>query len=150
MQNIDSSTHTRGESIYLDDIPLINGTLFGVAFGSPIAHGIIKNVDLTAALQSEGVVKILTAKDIIGENEIGGIIPDEPLFANHHVHFIGMPIAFIVAESEAAARAAIKKITIEIEPLPVITDPREAKEKGELIIPPRTFQIGNINNIWSD
>ena len=44
--------------------------------------------------------------------------------------------------SEEAARAAVKKIKVEIEPLPVITDPREAKEKGELIIPPRTFQIG--------
>lgn len=149
MNNIDSKTHTRGESIYLDDIPLLNGTLFGVAMGSPIANGIIKNLYLTDALQSEGVVKIITAKDVPGENEIGGIIPDEPLFADHHVHFIGMPVAFVLAESEAAARAAIKKIKIDIEPLPVITDPREAKEKGELIVTPRTFHIGNIDHAWS-
>ncbi len=35
--NIDSKTHVRGESIYLDDIPLQQGTLFGAAFGSPVA-----------------------------------------------------------------------------------------------------------------
>lgn len=143
MKNIDSHTHVRGESIYLDDIPLLAGTLFGVSFDSPIAHGIIKTLDLSAALASEGVVRILTAKDITGENQIGGIIPDEPLIADHHVHFCGMPVAFVIAETEEQARMAIKKIKIEIDPLPVITDPREAKEKGELIIPPRTFRIGD-------
>ena len=148
MQNIDSYTHTRGQSVYLDDMPLIRGTLFGAAFGSPLAHGIIKQLDLNEALQLQGVVSIFTAKDITGENQIGGIIPDEPLLADHHVHFIGMPVAFVVAESEAAARAAIKKIKVEIEPLHVITDPREAREKGELITLPRTFQIGNIDDAW--
>jgi xanthine dehydrogenase large subunit len=143
MKNIDSHTHVRGESIYLDDIPLLAGTLFGVSFDSPIAHGIIKTLDLSEALKSEGVIRILTAKDITGDNQIGGIIPDEPLIADHHVHFCGMPIAFVVAETEEQARMAIKKIKIEIDPLPVITDPREAKEKGELIIPPRTFRIGD-------
>lgn len=143
MKNIDSHTHVRGESIYLDDIPLLAGTLFGVSFDSPIAHGIVKTLDLSAALASEGVVRIITAKDITGENQIGGIIPDEPLIADHHVHFCGMPIAFVIAETEEQARIAIKKIKIEIDPLPVITDPREAKEKGELIIPTRTFRIGD-------
>jgi xanthine dehydrogenase large subunit len=148
MKNIDSKTHLRGESIYLDDIPLIQGTLFGAAFGSPVAHGILKQLDVTAALQVPGVVNIFTYKEVTGENQIGGIIPDEPLFAEHHVHFCGMPIAFVVAESNEAARAAVKKIKAVIEPLPVITDPREAKEKGELIIPPKVFQLGNIEDAW--
>ena len=70
------------------------------------------------------------------------------MLAEDHVHFCGMPVALVVAESEEAARAAVKKIKIEIDPLPVITDPREAKEKGELIIPPRTFQLGDTDNAW--
>lgn len=148
MKNIDSYTHTRGESIYLDDMPLIGGTLFAAAFGSPIAHGTIKNLDISEALQCEGVVKIFISTDIPAENEIGGIIADEPLLAHHHVHFIGMPVALVVAETEAAARAAIKKIKIEIDSLPIITNPREAREKGELIIPPRTFKMGDISNAW--
>ncbi len=148
MKNIDSYTHTRGESIYLDDMPLIGGTLFAAAFGSPIAHGTVKSLNIIEASQSEGVVKIFTATDIPGENEIGGIIADEPLLAHHHVHFIGMPVALVVAETEAAARDAVKKIKIEIDPLPIITNPREAREKGELIIPPRTFKMGDISNAW--
>src|SRR5678809_614264 len=115
MKNIDSITHIKGESVYLDDIPLIKGTLFGAAFGSPIAHGVIKNLDIGEALLQPGVVKILTYKDITGINQIGGIIQDEPLLAEHHVHFIGMPVAFVVAETNDAARAAIKKIKIDID-----------------------------------
>ena len=150
MKNIDSYTHVRGESIYLDDIPTLNGTLFGVSFDSPIAHGTIKKLDLSFASASEGVVRIFIAKDIPGENQIGGIIPDEPLIADHHVHFCGMPIAFVVAESDELARLAVKKIIVEIDPLPIITDPRDAQQKGELIIPPRTFKIGDSNSAFEN
>lgn len=142
MKNIDSYTHTRGESIYLDDITLLQGTLFAACYDSPIAHGKLLGIDTSQAEKCDGVVRVLTYKDITGENQIGGIIPDEPLFADHHVHFCGMPIALVLAETEEAARHAVKKITVEIEPLPVTTNPREAAAKGELIIPPRTFKIG--------
>ena len=148
MQNIDAATHTRGESIYLDDLPTLHGTLYGVAYGSPVAHGVIKNLYLQEAAQMPGVVHIFTHKDITGENQIGGIIPDEPLLADHHVHFCGMPIAFVVAETDEAARAAVKKIKADIDLLPVITDPREAYQKGELIVPPRTFILGETATAW--
>lgn len=149
MKNIDSYTHVRGESVYLDDIPVVAGTLYCSVFDSPVAHGIIKKLDLSEAIKSKGVVRIFTYKDIIGENQIGGIIPDEPLFAEQEVHFCGMPVALVVAESIESANEARKKITCEIEPLPIITDPREAKEKGKLIIPPRTFQLGDTTSAWS-
>ena len=148
MKNIDAYTHVRGESIYLDDISLIHGTLFGASFGSPVAHGAITSLDTSEAAALPGVVRIFTYKDITGENQIGGIVPDEPLLADHEVHFCGMPVAFVVAESIDAARAAVKKIKVTIEPLPIITDPREAQALGELIIPPRTFQLGNTNEAW--
>ncbi|MEO5684940.1 MAG: molybdopterin cofactor-binding domain-containing protein [Chitinophagaceae bacterium] len=149
MKNIDSATHTRGESVYLDDIPLLNGTLFGCAYPSGIANGIIRELDLSAALALSGVIKIFTSKDVTGENQIGGIIPDEPLLADGHVHFCGMPIAFVVATTPEIARAAIKKITAVIDPLPVITDPREAQRRGELIVPSRTFKMGDTATAWA-
>src|SRR5688572_1588901 len=149
MKNIDSYTHLRGESVYLDDIPLLEHTLYAAAFDSRIAHGALKNVQLEEAMAMPGVIRILTASDIQGENQIGGIISDEELLASTHVHFCGMPIALVVAETDHAARAAVKKIKAEIDPLPVITDPREAKEKNELIVPPRTFQLGDINSAWN-
>jgi xanthine dehydrogenase large subunit len=141
--NIDSYTHLRGESCYLDDIPLLRGTLFGAVYDSPVAHGHIRELQLEEASAMEGVVRIFTSRDIPAANQIGGIVRDEPLLAENTVHFCGMPVAFVVARSEEQARAAVKKIRMKTDPLPVITDPREAAAKGELIIPPRTFRLGD-------
>lgn len=148
MKNIDAAAHTRGESIYLDDIPLIQGTFFAAVFGSPVAHGFIRRLDTSLAEACPGVIRIFTCKDVTGENQIGGIIPDEPLFAEQHVHFIGMPVALVVAVSDAAARHALDKIQVDIESYPVVTDPREAQANGELIVPPRTFRLGNTSEAW--
>src|SRR5688500_12043191 len=106
MKNIDSKSHVRGESVYLDDVPLLEGTLFACVFDSNIAHGKLKSIDFSKAEQALGVVKIITAKDLLGENEIGGILPDEPLLADGEVHFCGMPVALVLAETEEAARTA--------------------------------------------
>jgi len=149
MKNIDSYTHTRGESIYLDDIPLVQGTLYAAVFGSPVAHGKIKNLDLSAAQSAPGVVRVFTYKDIPGQNEIGGIIHDEKLLAEDEVHYNGMPVAMVVAESQEAAYAAVKLIKIEIDPLPVVTNPREAQQLGLLSVPARTFKLGETASAFS-
>src|SRR5687768_7417246 len=143
MKNIDSRSHVRGESVYLDDIPLVQGTLYACVFDSNVAHGKLTSINTTEAETSDGVVRVITAKDIIGENQIGGIIPDEPLLANDEVHFQGMPIAIVLAESEELARKAAKKITAEIEPLEPVLDPRVAAANGHLIVPPKRFKLGD-------
>ena len=129
MKNIDSKNHVTGKSVYVDDIPVQTGTLYGAVFGSPKAHGKIINIDFSEAESLDGVERIFTYKDITGRNQIGGIIEDELLFAENEVHFIGQPIAFIVAKNEIVARKAIKLIKIDIEEFEVITDPRVAQKK---------------------
>ena len=61
------------------------------------------------------------------------------MLADDEVHFCGMPIAMVLAETEEQARHAAKLIKAEIEPLEIITDAREAQAKGELISPPKAF-----------
>lgn len=143
MKNLDSKSHVRGESVYLDDIPLIQGTLFACVYDSTVAHGVLKKVETEEAEKSEGVVRVVTAKDLIGENQIGGIIPDEPLLAEGEVHFQGQPIAIVLAETEEEARAGAKKIKAETEPLEIVTDPRVAFAKNDLIVPPKRFILGD-------
>ncbi len=150
MKNVDSKSHVRGESVYLDDMPLVQGTLFACVYDSPIAHGKLRSVDISEAENANGVVKIILAKDLIGENQIGGILPDEPLLADDEVHFCGMPIALVLAETEEQARHAAKLISAEIEPLEIITDAREAQAKGELISPPKHFKLGDTENEFSN
>ncbi len=150
MKNIDSHSHVRGESVYLDDIPVVHGTLYACVFDSPIAHGKLKSIDTRGAENSKGVFRVITAKDLIGANQIGGIVPDEPLLAEGEVHFQGMPIAVVVAESEELARKAAKQIKVQIEELKPVTDPRVAAANGDLIVPPKRFVLGDTANAFSD
>jgi xanthine dehydrogenase large subunit len=143
MKNIDSYSHVRGESLFVNDVITRKDTLVGLVFDSPKAHGKIINVDYSKAINVPGVIKIFTHKDILGVNQIGSIIPDEQLWADNVVHFIGQPIAFIVAESEAVAKKARKLINIDIEELPIITTAKEAKEKGSFISDSRSFKLGD-------
>ena len=147
--NADAPGHVTGRSIYVDDIPAMQGMLYVRIFDSPLAHGTIRSIDYKAAEQTDGVVKIFSFKDIPGENLIGGIIPDEPLLADTEVHFCGQPILIIAAENEDAAEEALHKIKIDIGPLPVITDPRIAFTQNKLLSPSRKllhdFKTGKID-----
>lgn len=150
MRNIEAASHVRGQSLYIDDMPRPVGMLFAALFTSPVAHGAIKSLNFDDARKLAGVKVILTAADIPGENQIGPIIQDEPLLAEDEVHFIGQPIAIIVAEKPETARKAARLITIEIEEKPGIFCPREAFAKGEIIGVPRTFQLGDIDSAWAE
>jgi xanthine dehydrogenase large subunit len=147
--NTDAAGHVTGRSVYVDDIPVTEGMLYVKVFDSPVAHGKIKEIDFVAAAQMEGIVKIFSYKDIPGENQIGGIIPDEPFLADHEVHYCGQPVLLIVAENEDAAEEAVKAITIVIDPLPVITCPRAAFKLGNLLSPSRKFVKGNVNEAFA-
>lgn len=150
MKNYDSIRHVKGESIFVDDLKVPEGTLYGFVYYSPIAHGKILEIDFTKALQSKDVVGVFSAKDIPGVNQIGGIILDENLFAEDEVHFIGHPIAIVAADTYLHAKEASKKISAIYEKLKPVLDPREAAEKNQLIIPPRKFELGNVDKAWSE
>ncbi|MBA4321400.1 MAG: xanthine dehydrogenase, partial [Odoribacter sp.] len=149
MNNIDSIGHVTGKSVYLDDIPVQKGTFHGVVFCSPSAHGKIAHLDFSEAQALPGIERIFTGKDIPGKNQIGGIVEDEPLFAEQDVHFQGQPIALIVAKDEHTARKALRLIDIKIEDYDAVFDPRIAQQQGLLLIPPRTFRTGDISSTWS-
>jgi xanthine dehydrogenase large subunit len=149
MKNIDSYTHLRGESLFVDDLIVRKDTLYGLTFDSPKAHGKIISLNYAKAEAVKGVIKIFTHQDILGENQIGGIIPDEELWAEKEVHFQGQPIAFIVAKSEAIAKKARALIEIEISALPIITTAKQAKEKGSFINAPRSFSLGDTTKAFT-
>lgn len=150
MKSSDTIKHVKGESIFVDDMIVPEGTLYAAVFDSPVAHGKILNIDITAAEKSEGVIKVLTAKDIPGENQIGNIIADETLLSDKIVEYIGEPIAVVIAESPMNAKKARNKIKVEFEELTIITDPREAFKAGRVIAPPRVFAMGDTGKAFKD
>ena len=148
MKHIDVIGHVQGKSIFIDDIPEVEGTLHALPFFSELAHGKILSIDIDQALTAKGVQAIYLARDIPGVNQIGGILPDEPLFAEDRVHFMGQPLGVIVAETRLQAREARALLDIRMEALEVNIDPRKAKEAGALLFPPRTFSSGNIEDAF--
>ncbi len=148
MKHVDAPIHVRGESLYVDDVPAPHGMLHAAIFGSPVAHGKITNIDFTAAKKHPGFVDIFTYENIPGENQIGAIIQDEPALAVDEVHFIGHPIAIVVATSADIAREIAKLCKVEVEELKPVVRARDAHEKGHFIGTPRTFSIGDVDSAW--
>jgi xanthine dehydrogenase large subunit len=147
--HVDAEAHVRGRSRYVDDEPAPAGMLQAAVLGSPVAHGRILALDVTPALAVPGVVAVLTAADIPGENQIGAVLPDEPLLAAGEVHHRGQPVALVVAEDWLAARRGVAAIAVEIAELGAVTDPRVACERGQLIAPPQRMELGDVDAAWA-
>ena len=77
-------------------------------------------IDVSAARAAEGVVAVLTAKDIEGSNYFGASVRHQPVLVPEggEVKYLGDAIALVAAESEFAARRALSKIKVEYEELP--------------------------------
>ncbi|MCB9914538.1 MAG: molybdopterin-dependent oxidoreductase [Planctomycetes bacterium] len=148
MKQIDAAAHVRGESVFVDDVPDVRGTLHVAVLDSVEAHARIVRLDTSRAAAAPGVVAVLTAADVPGENQVGGILPDEPLLAEDEVDFCGQPVALVVAETAEAAHAARALVEVEYEPLEVVTEPREAARRGLLIQPPRHLEAGDVDAAW--
>ena len=148
MKHIDAVSHTRGESQYVDDMPQPAEMLYAAVFSSPVMHGKIMSLHVQDACSMDGIVAVLTSKDIPGENQIGSIIQDEELLASAEVCYVGQPVALVIGTSPEIARKGVRKITIDVEQLPAITDPKEAFSKGNIIGSPRTFILGDVEAAW--
>src|ERR1700736_1130859 len=108
--------HVRGRAEYCDDIALPANALHA-AFGlSRIAHGRIMSLDLAAVLESPGVAAIARPADIPGENNYGGAVHDDPIFAEGVVQYSGQPLFAVAATSVRAARKAALAASIDIAP----------------------------------
>jgi xanthine dehydrogenase large subunit len=149
MSNHEIGPHTRGESFFVGDLPDPPGLLHAAVLVSPIPHGKIVRLDTTPAAGIDGVACVLTAADVPGENQVGGIVQDEPLLAEGEVHFAGQPIVAVVANSPRTARRAAAAIEVEFEELPGVFDPRQAAAAGSLIVPSRTFSLGDVEKAWA-
>lgn len=150
-ENVEAPYHTRGESEYVDDVDPPSDMLHGAVLGSPVAKGTIENLDVSEAVDRDGVVDVFTADDIPGKNHIGPIFEeDDRMLAEDDVTYKAEPVAFVVAETEALARDAVDDIELEIDEEDPIVDPREAHAQGETVGQPRTFELGNVEETWDD
>jgi xanthine dehydrogenase large subunit len=135
--------HVSGQAQYCDDIVLPENALHA-AFGmSPIAHGRITALDLTAVAAAPGVAAIAVAADVPGENNYGGAVHDDPIFAQDVVQYAGQPVFAVAASSTRAARIAARRAKLELAPLPALLDIRAALAAQSYVLPSQTMRRGD-------
>ena len=129
--------HVTGSARYIDDMPRREGELAVAFVGSPVAAGVVKSIDTTAAESSAGVFCVLTHKDISGPNHFGPIISDEPFLAADQLSYVGQPVVVIGAESIEAAKRACDLVKISYESAKPILSIDEAIAADQFIGPTR-------------
>ncbi|MHA3913978.1 xanthine dehydrogenase molybdopterin binding subunit [Halovulum sp. GXIMD14793] len=135
--------HVTGAARYTDDTAL-PGNALHLAFGlSEIARGRITKMDLAAVHTAPGVVAVLTAEDIPGENDVSPSIHDEPLLSDGTVHYLGQPLFLVVADSHLAARKAARLGTIDYAEETPILSIDEALAAGSEFEAPLVFERGD-------
>ena len=136
--------HVMGSALYVDDIPQPARLLHCYIGTSSIAHGRITKMGLSSVRGYPGVVKIMTATDIRGSNQISPIhMDDEPVLSNGLVQFVGQPIFAVLAESRSAARHAAQLAEIEYEELPAILDIKTALAEQSFVLDPQCLKRGD-------
>ncbi len=111
-----------GSAEFISDV-VVPGMLHGKILRSPIPHGLIRGIDVEAALAMPGVIAILTGADLVGLNAHWGLsLKDRPVIAIDRVRYVGEPVAMVAARDERIAEAAIELIDVDYEPLPFVTD----------------------------
>ncbi|HEX4411580.1 MAG TPA: xanthine dehydrogenase family protein molybdopterin-binding subunit [Xanthobacteraceae bacterium] len=140
-----------GRGRYSDDYNF-PGQAYSAVHRAPHAHALIRGIDTTAARAVPGVIAVLTgedaradglnniphlaapgtAPDIVLHNRDGSPVPVAPhyMLPTDRVRHVGTGIAFVIAESIAAAKDAAEKIVVEYEPLPVVIDAKDAVAPG--------------------
>src|SRR5277367_6274507 len=138
-----ASLHVSGQALYCDDIVLPENALHA-AFGmSPIAHGRITALDLAAVAAAPGGTAIAVAADVPGENNYGGAVHDDPIFAQDLVQYAGQPIFAVAASSTRAARIAARRAKLDLTPLPALLDIRAALAAQSYVLPSQTMRRGD-------
>ena len=136
--------HVTGRAVYVDDLPEPPGLLHAALVLSPVAHGTLLGLDISAARQAPRVLAVITAPDIPGKNDIAPIVPGEPLFAETEVEYAGQPLAAVVAATEDEARAAAALVKPRIKKLPPVLTIEQALAAKSFLCPPMVVARGDV------
>lgn len=141
MGRIDAEDKILAEGEYVDDMK-IDGMIYGFALRSKYPRALVKNIDYSHAEKLEGVVKVVTSKDIPGERYGGHLKKDWPALieVGEETRYVGDAIALVAATSMDIARKAADLIKVDYEELEPLSLPEEAMKEGA----PKIHKDGNI------
>ncbi|MGE3146357.1 MAG: xanthine dehydrogenase family protein molybdopterin-binding subunit [Pseudorhodoplanes sp.] len=138
---VEDAAFITGQGRYADD-GAREGMGFAAFVRSPHAHARIRALDVSAAAATEGVIAVLTARDMAGIGSAtrfgpmqgrGGkpaAAPHRPVLAGERVMHVGDAVAMVIAEDPLAAQDAAERVAVEYEELAAVTDVRAAAAPG--------------------
>jgi CO/xanthine dehydrogenase Mo-binding subunit len=112
------------------------GMLYGKVFRSTVAHGRILSIDTSAAAAMPGVHRVVTGDDVlkvIPHPYYGPAFHDQPILAIGKVHYVGEPVAVVLAEDPHVAESAAALIAAAYEELPAVFDEVDAARNEVLV-----------------
>jgi len=131
----DALSLTSGNARFTDDFEAKN-PLYAVLLYSPHAHALIENIDTSAAEKIDGVVDVLSYKNVppVLHTTAGQGYPEpspyDMVLFDRKVRFVGDRVALVAAEDERTARIAVQKIKVEYRQLEPLFDIEKALDKG--------------------
>ena len=129
-----------GKPVYTEDVTPADCLVVKV-LRSPHANALIESVDPAAALRTPGVAAVYTWRDVPQKRftQAGQTWPEaspyDRLILDRHVRYVGDAVAIVAAETEEAARQALKRIKVKYQVLPAVLDPHEALDGPVLVHP---------------
>ncbi|MEE9551312.1 MAG: hypothetical protein V3W08_13025 [Candidatus Binatia bacterium] len=148
----------KGGGTYVSDIHLPH-MAHAAVLRSIHAHARIRAIDSSQALQVDGVLLILTGEDVRDRISpfpasfeihptpwLEAVQPvfreaRPPVLAQGKVHYVGEPVAIVVAEDRYSAEDAVGAMIVDYEELPVVVDPKEALQPGTTLVHDELGQI---------
>ncbi len=138
-----ANKHVTGLAQYTDDISEPLNTLHGAIGWSKKAHAIIKKIDLKDVKESDGVISVVSYKDIPGRNDVGPVFDGDPIFPKTKVEYFGQPLFAVAAISTELARKAVLKAKVSYQELEPIVTIEDALKKNNLLFEPRIIKKGD-------
>jgi len=147
VKRVEDKRFITGKGNYTDDI-VLPGMLYAFILRSPHAHARINSIDISAAEEAEGVVKVYTGKDI-AESGVGGIPtgwqvnfkngdtmkePPHPILVTDKVLHVGDNVACVIAETREQAKDAAELIEVDYELLDAVANPADAVKEGAPLV----------------
>ncbi len=132
--------HVTGAAVYVDDIREPVGLLHCAPGLSNVAAGRVTNLDLSAVRKAPGVVAVLTAADVPGENDVGGNgLHDDPILATDEIRFFGQVLFLVVAQTRDQARRAATKAKVTVAPSMPLIDVDDALAANSMVLDDYVF-----------
>jgi len=138
-----ATKHVSGYARYTDDISEPPGTLYGAIGWAKKSHAVIKKIDLDQVVKSEGVISVVTSKDIPGRNDVGPVFDGDPIFPNKKVEYFGQPLFAVAAKTTELARKAVLKAKITYKTLKPIIEIKDALRKKTFVLKEQIIKKGD-------